>query len=132
MIEDRMEDMSRGQASWSLVGTAVGVIRTGFHLGIGLAALAVESAQRVGAEAITRGAALEKNGRDKLVTFERERVAEMKEYLKRDRRKSDESSVETKVEQALATFDVPTRDDIRELHQHLASLGEKINRLQST
>jgi polyhydroxyalkanoate synthesis regulator phasin len=105
---------------------------TGVHLGIGLAALAVESARRLGAEAVERGAVLEKSGRESLAAFERDKLAEMKEYLKRDGRRSEDTSVEAKVEQALATFDVPTRDDIRELHQHLASLGEKINRLQST
>jgi polyhydroxyalkanoate synthesis regulator phasin len=132
METDGIDYAGRGGIAAKVAGTALGVVRTGIHLGIGLTALAVESAHRLGAEAVRRGAVIEHDGREKLVAFEREKVAEMKDYLKRGRGKQDDVSVEAKVEQALATFDVPTRDDIRELHVHIASLGDKINRLQST
>lgn len=122
---------SRGLVAFA-AGTTLDVLAATAHLGIGLAAIAFDSVRKLGAEALERGAAIEREGREALVEFERENVARMKDYLRRDRAGAQGDGIEARVEQALATFDVPTRDDIRELHAHLASLGDKINRLPSS
>lgn len=102
----------------------------GVHLGIGLAAMAIENAKTIGFEAIDRGAKLEKEGRKAVVEFEREQVATMKDYLNRRKASVKKTvnniGIEAQVEEALKTFDVPTRDDIRELNLQIAALSDKI------
>jgi len=112
-----------------VAGTALDTLRVGVRIGLGLSALALESAQQVGAEALRRGTELETRGRETAVELERRAVDHMKDYLRRNRSESRDDAIEARVEQALATFDVPTRNDIRELHNHLAAIGEKLNRL---
>src|SRR4051794_18133947 len=108
------------------VSQILGLARTGVRLGIGLTAMAIDGAQRIGGEAIRRGATIERSGLDTVSKLERESVEHMKSYVKRSRATSPEASIEAKVEHALATFDVPTRDDIRELHMHIAAVSEKL------
>ena len=110
----------------------VDVARMGVQLGIGLAAMALDAAQKVAVEAIDRGAKLEKQGIESLKAIEREQVTYMKEYLSRAKgRAVHEVSLEARVEEALRTFDVPTRDDIRELNQKLTALDGKISSLSA-
>ena len=112
------------------ISVLVDVARMGIQLGIGLAALAIEGAQKVADEAIDRGAKLEKRGLETVKAFEREQVTSMKEYLGKVRGDArNEVSIEAHVEEALRTFDVPTRDDIRELNQKLTALDAKIGKL---
>lgn len=112
------------------VSMVVDVARMGVQLGIGLAAMALEGAQKVAFEAIDRGTKLEKEGIETLKGFEREQVTYMKDYLKRVKGKAaQEVSIEAHVEEALKTFDVPTRDDIRELNQKLTALDAKLGLL---
>lgn len=56
--------------------------------------------------------------------FEREQVTYMKDYLKKVPGMSEMKSVsiEAHVEEALKTFDVPTRDDIRGLEHKIDAL----------
>ena len=106
--------------------------RMGVQFGIGLASLGLETAQRLVFEAIDRGAVIEKHGLEALGRFEREQVAYMKDYLKGAKSTADAvtgSTIEAHVEEALKTHDVPTRDDIRELNDHIAALDEKVDRL---
>lgn len=129
-----MERTMSKETGWSIPGpgAVLGVARAGLHLGLGLAAMAIDMAQGIAEEAIRRGAEVEKDGLERATRLEREATEHMKEYLHARKREQERSnvSIEARVEQALATFDVPTRDDIRELHQHLAAVGEKINELQ--
>lgn len=114
------------------VSVVVDLARMGIQLGIGLAAMALDGAQKVALDAIDRGAKLEKQGLASLKEFESEQVAYMKDYLRRVKGKAaHEVSIEAHVEEALKTFDVPTRDDIRELNQKLTALDGKISGLAS-
>jgi polyhydroxyalkanoate synthesis regulator phasin len=114
------------------VSLAIDVARMGVQLGIGLAAMAVYTAQRVASDALDRGAKLEQEGLAVLGALEREQVTYMKDYLRRVRGSGDAPSgaaVEAHVEEALKTHDVPTRDDIRELHEQIAALDEKVSKI---
>jgi polyhydroxyalkanoate synthesis regulator phasin len=116
------------------VGLAVDVARMGVRLGVGLAALALAGARRIALEAVDRGAELEKRGLAAISEFEREQVTYMKDYVRRARgsaRPDGGASIETHVEEALRTHDVPTRDDIRELHEQISRLDEKVSKLTS-
>ena len=107
----------------------VDVARMGVQLGLGLAVLAVETAQRVALDAIDRGAKIEKKGIAAFSEFEQSQVTYMKDYLRKVKSKAAPSggaSIEAHVEEALKTHDVPTRDDIRELRAQIAALGSKL------
>ena len=110
------------------LAVVVDVARMGVQLGLGLAVLAVENAQRIALEAIDRGAKIEKKGLAAFNEFEQSQVTYMKDYLRKVKAKapSGGSSIEAHVEEALKTHDVPTRDDIRELRQQIAALGSKL------
>ena len=114
------------------VEQVVGVAKAGLHLGLGLAVMTVEAGRVFASKAIERGAKVQKDGVDTAVEMERKAVSHMKDYLKRTNGKKEEKNetLEARIEQALATFDVPTKDDIRELHLHLAAVSEKISELQ--
>jgi polyhydroxyalkanoate synthesis regulator phasin len=110
------------------LAVVVDVARMGVQLGLGLAVLAVENAQRIALEAIDRGAKIEKKGLAAFNEFEQSQVTYMKDYLRKVKAKapSGGSSIEAHVEEALKTHDVPTRDDIRELRHQIAALSAKI------
>jgi polyhydroxyalkanoate synthesis regulator phasin len=111
------------------IDKVVDIARATLHLGIGLTAMAIDGMKHIGVEAIHRGAALEKHGRETALKIERESVSSMKEYIKRTREaKKGEASIEAKLEQALADFDVPTREDIRKLHAQLTAFSEKLGK----
>jgi hypothetical protein len=116
------------------IGDIVGVARAAVHLGLGLAAMALDEVQRIGREAVARGATVEREGLARAAELERDTVAHMKGYIRRSRESAQPSQgqIEAQVEQALATFDVPTREDIRQLHHHLAAIGEKLNHIQTS
>jgi polyhydroxyalkanoate synthesis regulator phasin len=110
----------------------VDVGRLGFQLGIGLMALAYDAAHKVMLDAIDRGAKIEKNGLDALGKIERDQILYMKDYLQRMKGKAEKASgsaIEAHVEEALKTHDVPTRDDIRELNELIASVDAKVTKL---
>ena len=92
--------------------------------GMGLAAMAFDQAQTVVIHAIDRGAKIEKGAMKDLKHFEHEQVSYMKDYLKKVPGMNDAKSVsiEAHVEEALKTFDVPTRDDIRGLEHKIDAL----------
>jgi hypothetical protein len=98
----------------------------GLHLGIGLAVIALDGARKIGSEALERGAKVEKSGREAILSFEREKVAQMKDYLTKKRSSRSSASIEAQVEEALKTFDVPTRDDIKELTKQVHSVSLKV------
>lgn len=111
------------------LAVVVDVARLGVQLGLGLAVLAVENAQRLALAAIDRGAKIEKKGLAAFSEFEQSQVTYMKDYLRKVKAKtapSGGSSIEAHVEEALKTHDVPTRDDIRELRNQIAALGAKL------
>lgn len=102
----------------------VDVARMGVQAGIGLVAMAFDQAQKVVFLAIDRGAKIEKEVITDLKAFESEQVASMKDYLKKVPGVGATKSVsmEAHVEEALKTFDVPTRDDIRGLEHKIDEL----------
>ena len=114
------------------LGAVIDVVHASVRFGIGLTAMVIERFQKVAYDAIDRGAKIEKNGRKALSEFEHENVTYMKNYLKGMQAKSPMPNVaknlEAHVEEALRTFDVPTKDDIRELHQHITAIGEKLDK----
>jgi polyhydroxyalkanoate synthesis regulator phasin len=138
-MKGRTMENTKVEANGWLTGLAVpgldqvvGLARAGVHLGLGLAAMTVDAAQGLASEAIRRGAEVERTGTERLASAEREAVQHMKDYVRasRDRQGGDEASLEARIEQSLATYDVPTKDDIRELHMHLAAVSDKLNSLQ--
>ena len=108
----------------------VDIARVGFQASLGLAAMAFDEAQKVVFLAIDRGAKIEKEAIKDLKAFESEQVAYMKDYLKKvpgvgvNVKKS--VSIEAHVEEALKTFDVPTRDDIRGLEHKIDALTDAV------
>lgn len=102
----------------------IDVARMSVQFGIGIAAMAYDQAQTVVFHAIDRGAKIEKGAMKDLKHFEREQVTYMKDYLKKVPGMSEMKSVsiEAHVEEALKTFDVPTRDDIRGLEHKIDAL----------
>lgn len=114
------------------MSVVVDVARMGVQLGIGLVAMAYEKAQHVAFEAIDRGAKIEKESLKSLSKFEHEQVTYMKDYLQRVKGKATTKasiSIEAHVEEALKTHDVPTRDDIRALHDEIAQINTKVSKI---
>ena len=99
----------------------VNIALMSMQCGVGLVAMAYDQAQTVVFHAIDRGAKIEKVAMKDLKHFEHEQVSYMKDYLKKVPGMNDTKSVsiEAHVEEALKTFDVPTRDDIRGLEHKI-------------
>jgi hypothetical protein len=112
----------------------VDVARMSMQCGIGLAAMAFDQAQTVVFHAIDRGAKIEKGALKDLKHFEHEQVSYMKDYLKKVPGMNDAKavSIEAHVEEALKTFDVPTRDDIRGLEHKIDALTTAVKARRRT
>lgn len=116
------------------INAIVDIARMSAQCGIGLVAMAYDQAQTMIFHAIDRGAKIEKGALKDLKHFEHEQVSYMKDYLKKVPGMNDTKSVsiEAHVEEALKTFDVPTRDDIRGLEHKIDVLTTAVKARRRT
>lgn len=122
------------------------VATTGLRFGLGLGAVLLDSPQdiRLGAfrgnlrqnlstlvsNAINKGEKIEKTQINWLSNFEREQRKRINEFLAARRRDLErtEHTLEEKIEEVIASLDIPTRSDIHQLNRRLNDLSKELAR----
>jgi len=119
----------------------------GIRFGIGLGAFLIDNPQKkfnakllqgnvrdnfteLVTTAIHKGEKIEKEQVEKLMNFEREQRKRIKAFLdaRRQDLKKTEATLEEKIEEVIASLDIPTRQDIHQLNRRLNELSRELAR----
>jgi lipid II:glycine glycyltransferase (peptidoglycan interpeptide bridge formation enzyme) len=84
--------------------------------------------------AINKGEKIEKEQVEKLMNFEREQRERIKAFLdaRRQYLKKTETTLEEKIEEVIASLDIPSRQDIHQLNRRLNELSRELARQRTT
>jgi hypothetical protein len=84
--------------------------------------------------AINKGQKIEQKQLNRLSSFEQEQRKRVKQFLdarKRDLQKT-EASLEEKIEEVIASLDIPTRQDIHQLNRRMNELSKELSRQRTS